>query len=110
MKAYARFCAHLNITRLVFLHDMFGAGGSGSSRTGSSQGSFFCVIIHIVDLGYLIQKERGCSITFIGPFCQNIVVEGARLFKISYSRSFDAIELLLLLLSHNIARSLFCYY
>jgi len=69
-----------------------GLGGSGSSHTGSSQGSIFCVIIHIADLGYLIQKERGCFITFIGTFCLNIVLEGARLFKISYSRSFHAIE------------------
>jgi len=63
-----------------------------------------------VDLGYLIEKERGCFTTLIGKFCQNIVVEGARLFKISYSRSFHAIELLLLLLSHNLAPSLCCYY
>jgi hypothetical protein len=82
---------------------MFGAGGSGSSHTGSSQGSFFCVIFHIVDLEYLIQKERVYFITFIGTFYQNIVAERARLFKVSYSRSFHAIELLLFLLSHNFA-------
>jgi hypothetical protein len=72
---------NLIVTRLVFLHDMFGAGGSGSSHTGSSQVSFFCVIFHILDLEYLIQKERIYFITFIGTFYQNIVGEGARLFK-----------------------------
>jgi len=100
----------LNVTLFVFLHDMFGAGGNGSSHTGFSQVSFFCVIIHVVDLGYLIQKERGCFITFIGTFYQNIVVQGARLLKISYRGSFHATELLLLLLSHNFAPSLCCYY
>jgi hypothetical protein len=59
---------------------MSGAGRSGSNHPGSSQGSFLCVIIHIVDLGYLIQKERGCFITFISTFHQNGVVEGARFF------------------------------
>jgi hypothetical protein len=87
---------------------MFGGGGSGSSLTDFSQGLFFCVIF--LHCGFGVLNSEGAWLPYyIHPYILS-KYRGARLFKISYSRSFHAIELLLLLLSHNFAPSLCCYY